>query len=257
VNIALFSDIHANLPALEAFFKDVDSRNPDVIYCLGDLVGYNIWPNEVVNEIRKRKIPTLAGNYDYGIGRMIDDCGCAYKTDHEKANGAISISYTNSIIQDEERKYLRTLPFNIRVEFRLNKDKLNLLFVHGSPRKINEYLFEDREEKSLLRIMEQAQADIMCFGHTHKPFHRILNSGTNVKKHFCHAVNIGSVGKPKDGNPQGCYVMLSISDNSSVFDKNSIKVDFIRFDYDIEKAAKAVEESPLPKEYAQMLRKGI
>ena len=104
--------------------------------------------------------------------------------------------------------------------------------------------------------MELVQADIMCFGHTHKPYHRILNSGTDVQNHFRHAVNIGSVGKPKDGNAQGCYVMLNISDISSVFDKNSIKVDIIRFDYDIEKAAKAVEESTLPKEYAQMLRKG-
>src|SRR5690554_4116522 len=75
MKIALFSDIHANLPALEAFFQDVEKRNVDSIYCLGDLVGYNIWPNEVVNEIRKRKIPTIAGNYDFGIGRMSNDCG--------------------------------------------------------------------------------------------------------------------------------------------------------------------------------------
>src|SRR5688572_33148003 len=96
--IALFSDIHANLPALEAFFKDVDPRKPDAIYCLGDLVGYNIWPNEVITEIRKRNIPTIAGNYDFGIGRTSDECGCAYKTDKEKEMGTVSISYTNSIV---------------------------------------------------------------------------------------------------------------------------------------------------------------
>ena len=257
MNIALFSDIHANLPALEAFFKDVDSRTPDTIYCLGDLVGYNIWPNEIVNEIRKRKIPTIAGNYDFGIGRMSDECGCAYKTEPEKDMGKISISFTNSIIKDAERKYLRTLPAHIKVEFQLNDDKLNLLLVHGSPRKINEYLFEDREEKSMLRIMEQADADIMCFGHTHKPYHRILNSQVEGKNHFRHAINIGSVGKPKDGNPQGGYAMLTINDYSSVTDKDSIKVEFIRFNYDIETAAKAVEDSPLPSEYADMLRKGF
>ena len=145
MNIALFSDIHANLPALQAFFIDVDSRNPDAIYCLGDLVGYNIWANEVVNEIKNRKIPTIAGNYDYGIGRMSNECGCAYKTDLEKDNGKISIAFTNSIMKDEQRAYLRTLPAHIKVEFQLNEDKLNLLLVHGSPRKINEYLFEDRE----------------------------------------------------------------------------------------------------------------
>ncbi len=257
MNIALFSDIHANLPALQAFFKDAESRNPDAIYCLGDLVGYNVWANEVVNEIRNRKIPTIAGNYDFGIGRMSNDCGCAYKTDREKDNGKISISFTNSIIGEEERNYLRTLPAHIKIEFQLNGDKLNLLLVHGSPRKINEYLFEDREEKSMLRIMEQADADILCFGHTHKPYHRILNSAVGGKNYFRHAVNIGSVGKPKDNNPQGGYVMLTINDNSSVLDKDSIQVEFIRFSYDVEAAAKAVEESPLPNEFANMLRNGI
>lgn len=256
MKIALFSDIHANLPALEAFFADVETKNPDSIYCLGDLVGYNIWANEVINEVRKRKIPTIAGNYDFGIGRMSNDCGCAYKTEPEKANGSVSISFTNSIMKDDERAYLRTLPAHIKVEFQLNEDKLNLLLVHGSPRKINEYLFEDREEKSMLRIMEQADADIMCFGHTHKPYHRILNSGIDGQDHFRHAINIGSVGKPKDSNPQGGYVMLTINDNSSILDKDSIQVEFIRFDYDIEKAAKAVEESILPNEYAKNLRRG-
>ena len=227
MKIVLFSDIHANLPALEAFFKDVDSRQPDAIYCLGDLVGYNIWPNEVINGIRKRKIPTIAGNYDFGIGRSSDDCGCAYKTDTEKDMGKVSISFTNSIVNEDERKYLRTLPAHIKVEFQLNDDKLNLLLVHGSPRKINEYLFEDREEKSLLRIMEQADADIMCFGHTHKPYHRTLNSDEENKNHFRHAINIGSVGKPKDNDKRGCYVVLTINDYSNSKVAESIGVEFI------------------------------
>ncbi len=257
MTIALFSDIHANLPALQAFFQDVEQRSPDYIYCLGDLVGYNIWPNEVVHEIRKRKIPTIAGNYDFGFGRMSNECGCAYKSDQEKNNGNVSISYTNSIMQSEERAYLRTLPAHLKIEFQLNDKKMNLLLVHGSPRKINEYLFEDREEKSMLRIMEQADADILCFGHTHKPYHRVLNSGVDEVNHFRHAINIGSVGKPKDGNPQGGYVVITINENSSVLDKESITVEFIRFNYDVEAAAKAVEDSPLPNAYAASLRNGI
>jgi len=254
MKIALFSDIHANLPALEAFFASVDQQKPDAIYCLGDLVGYNRWPNEVISAIRQRRIPTIAGNYDYGVGRTSDDCGCAYKTDEEKANGAVSISYTNKVVGDEERAYLRTLPAHIRVEFQLNQDKLNLLLVHGSPRRVNEYLFEDREEKSLLRIMEDANADIMCFGHTHKPYHRILPSVPDTQPHFRHAINIGSVGKPKDGDPRGCYVLLHIDDQSSTAERNSIRVEFIRFVYDVEKAAKAIEDSPLPQAFADALR---
>jgi predicted phosphodiesterase len=256
MKIALFSDIHANLPALQAFFKDVETRNTDAIYCLGDLVGYNIWPNEVIDEIRRRGIPTIAGNYDWGIGRSSDDCGCAYKTDEEKAMGKVSISYTNEVVKDEQRNYLRTLPAHIRLEYQLNDDKRNILLVHGSPRKVNEYLFEDREEKSMIRIMEQAEADILCFGHTHQPYHRILNTGSEGKDHFRHAINIGSVGKPKDKDPRGGYVILTINPDSNVTKAESVQVEFIRFDYDVETAAKAVEDSPLPNEYAAMLRNG-
>ena len=99
MKIALFSDIHANLPALKACFKSLDQQKPDFVYCLGDLVGYNIWPNEVINEIRQRNIPTIAGNYDQGVGIAGDDCGCAYKTDHDKSNGEQSIAYTNSVVK--------------------------------------------------------------------------------------------------------------------------------------------------------------
>jgi putative phosphoesterase len=253
MRIALFSDIHANLPALESCLKSMDGQASDAIYCLGDLVGYNVWPNEVINEIRRRGIPTIAGNYDQGIGLESDECGCAYKTEDEKGMGKISISFTNSMVKSSERAYLRTLPAHIKIEFQLNNDRLNLLLVHGSPRKINEYLFEDRDEKSLLRIMERADADVMCFGHTHKPYHRILSTKDN---HYRHAINIGSVGKPKDGNPRGCYAMLTLNAASSIRDRDAVQVEFIRFDYDVEMAAKAIEESDLPNEYADMLRKG-
>ena len=256
MKIALFSDIHANLPALQAVLADIDLKAPDVVYCLGDLVGYNVWPNEVVEEIRSRRIPTIAGNYDFGIGRGIDECGCAYKTEEEKANGKMSIAYTNEVVNSESRQYLRTLPAHLRVEFQLNDDRLDFLMVHGSPRKINEYLFEDREEKSLLRILRDAHADILCFGHTHKPFHRVLAYSEGVGKRYCHAINIGSVGKPKDGDPRACYAMLTVAGNANSTSKEAIKVEFIRVEYDVERAARAVEASRLPSVYATSLRQG-
>ncbi len=257
MRIALFSDIHANLPALESFFGSVEEQKPDMIYCLGDLVGYNIWPNEVIELIRAKGIPCIAGNYDFGIGRASDECGCAYKTDEEKAMGQVSISYTNSIMKEGNRKYLRSLPAHIRLEFQLNDDKMNLLLVHGSPRKINEYLFEDREDKSLIRMMKDVNAHIMCFGHTHKPYHKIMTSQNENTLHFLHAINIGSIGKPKDKDPRGGYVMLHINEQSSIVEIESVKVEFIRFEYDVEKAAQAVEGSPLPNGYAVMLRSGF
>jgi predicted phosphodiesterase len=104
------------------------------------------------------------------------------------------------------------------------------------------------------RIMQDADADILCFGHTHKPYHRILPAIIDDKPYYRHAINIGSVGKPKDGNPRGCYVLLHFHDYSTITDKDSIRVEFIRFDYDVEKAARGVEGSPLPNVFAEALR---
>ncbi len=167
------------------------------------------------------------------------------------------MAHTNSVIHNEERQYLRTLPAHIQLEYQLNNESLFLLMVHGSPRKINEYLFEDRQEKSMLRIMEKSHADLMFFGHTHKPFHRILEYEKEGIKTFRHAINTGSIGKPKDGDPRACYVMLSLDENSSKTKKESIHIEFIRLDYDIGRAALAIEQSPLPTPYAEMLRKAF
>jgi predicted phosphodiesterase len=264
MRIALFSDIHANLPALEAVLADIDRKCPDAVYCLGDLVGYNIWPNEVVNTIRRRGIPTIAGNYDYGIGRASDDCGCAYREEDEKAMGKVSIAYTNEVVGANERRYLRTLPTHIRVEFELGYDPAHLwqqqppftlLLVHGSPRKVNEYLFEDRPDRSLGRVLEGAGADILCFGHTHKPFYKVVSAEPEGQEtYWRHAINIGSVGKPKDGDPRACYVLLTIDETARRGSREGVKVEFVRVPYDVEKAAKAVEESILPNAYADMLR---
>ncbi len=255
IKIAFFSDIHANLPALEAVLEDIDLQKPDFVYCLGDLVGYNIWPNEVADIIRERGIPTLAGNYDEGIGLNSDDCGCAYKTDTEKANGAVSISFTNEIVNDDVRRYLRMLPRHLSMEFQNNGEQFNLLMVHGSPRKINEYLFEDRPEKSLVRILADANTDIMLFGHTHKPYHRKLSYDLEGQQAYRHAINIGSVGKPKDEDPRACYAFMTVDTSLSKFKPGAITVEFRRIEYDVVRAARAVEESPLPDAYAEALLK--
>ncbi|MEX2601985.1 MAG: metallophosphoesterase family protein, partial [Balneolaceae bacterium] len=149
--------------------------------------------------------------------------------------------------------YLRSLPAHMRIEFGVNCNPCNLLLVHGSPRKINEYLFEDRADKSLLRMMKKADAHIMAFGHTHKSYHKMTEDEDSAIRH---AINIGSVGKPKDGDPRACYVMLEWDGDLNLTDANDLAVEFIRVDYDVEKAAKAVEESPLPNPFADMLRNG-
>jgi hypothetical protein len=144
----------------------MDVLKPDAVYCLGDLVGYNVWPNEVINEIRRRGIPTIAGNYDRGIGLMSDECGCAYKTEGEKDMGKISIAFTNSLVKPQERAYLRTLPAQIRVEFGLNNDRLNLLLVHGSPRKINNIFLKKGMKRACLELWSRHTL-ILCASGIH------------------------------------------------------------------------------------------
>jgi predicted phosphodiesterase len=255
MTIAFFSDVHGNLPALHAVLADLNQRQPDMIFCLGDLVGYAPWPNEVVNEVRRRGIPTLAGNYDQGIGLNSSDCGCAYQTDTDKNLGAQSIAYTNSVVGDDERRYLRLLPKHLRLDFQDEPCTLSLLMVHGSPRRINQYLFEDFPEGSFLRLLEGAGADILLFGHTHKPYHRALPYKHEGETRYRHALNIGSVGKPKDGDARAAYLLLHLDQTTKLTDADSVRSELIRVEYDVEQAAVAVEASPLPNEYADMLRK--
>jgi putative phosphoesterase len=236
--ITVFGDIHANLPALEAVFADFGARGLSNLYCLGDLVGYGTFPNEVIALIRERAIPTIMGNYDQGVGNDSDDCGCAYTNPVSEALGKRSIAWSNQTTTPENKMFLRQLIDNIPLQL----GGFQVLLVHGSPRKINEYLFEDRPDASLERLLDMAQADVLVCGHTHLPYRRILPSGR-------HIVNAGSVGKPKDGDPRACYVTLRLQDQQ-------LAVEFIRTPYDVEAAAVAIEVSQMPHEYAAMLRSG-
>jgi putative phosphoesterase len=237
--ITIFGDIHGNLPALEAVLANMEERGlTDNRYCLGDLVGYGVWPNEVVEAIRQRQIPTIMGNYDQGVGHDSDDCGCAYRTPEARALGERSIAWSNAHTSAENKAYLRQLVEQIPLQL----GELKVLLVHGSPRRINEYLYEDRPESSLERLMDQAGADVLVCGHTHLPYHRQLASGR-------HVINAGSVGKPKDNNPDACYLVLSAQGRD-------LTVEFIRVPYDVERAAQAIEATDMPDEFAEMLRLG-
>ncbi|MCS6905780.1 MAG: metallophosphoesterase family protein [Bacteroidia bacterium] len=255
MHIALISDIHANLPALQATLEAINSYAPGAIYCLGDLVGYGPYPNEVIETIRKHTIPTLAGNYDYAIGRNSNDCGCAYKNEEEKTWGQNSIAYTNAAITAPNRQYLLRLPSQIQLVFHEEKHTYKILLVHGSPRKINEYLYEDRPENSFLRLLQQADCNILLCGHTHLPYYKKLWDPTTQS--YRYIINVGSVGKPKDGNPQACFVILNLDNWQKIIFDGALSIEFVRTPYDVEKIAQAIEQEPsLPNVYAQMLRKG-
>lgn len=234
--IAIFGDIHGNLSALDAVLADMDQRGLQTRYCLGDLVGYGTFPNEVVDRIRQLGIPTIMGNYDQGVGLSSDDCGCAYRTDEARALGEQSIQWTNEHTTDNNKAFLRALLDRIALKL----GGFDVLLVHGSPRKINEYLYEDQGDARFKRIFDQVQVDVLVCGHTHLPYHKILPDGQ-------HMINAGSVGKPKDGDPRAGYITLTAT-------ADTLKVEFIRVSYDVEATARAIEASTMPNVFADMLR---
>lgn len=261
MKIAVFSDIHGNLHALQAVLADIRRRGVDMVFCGGDLVGYGAFPNEVISLIRENQIPTIMGNYDQGIGNDSDDCGCAYRDELSKALGKRSIAWTREKVTAGNKAYLRNLPE--RISLVINGKKM--LMVHGSPRKINEYLFEDRPLGSITRFFESENVDIITCGHTHLPYIRdfIIEESleTVTDKDGQQTVrrkpggryilvNSGSVGKPKDGDSRAGYALLELDDFG-------LRYEIVRVEYEVEAAAGAVEQSGLPVEYAEMLRRAV
>jgi putative phosphoesterase len=205
------------------------------VICLGDLVGYGAFPNEVIERLRAEGIPTVMGNYDDGVGFDKEECGCAYTDPADIARGDRSLRWTQQVVTVENKAWLRTLPRELRFE----AEGKRILCVHGSPRRINEYLYEDRPERSLERMLAGLEADIVLCGHTHLPYQRSVG-GVDL-------INIGSAGKPKDGDSRACYALIELDDQ--------VRASFPRVEYEVEAAAKAVEATDLPHEFAEALRK--
>ena len=236
MRLAVLSDIHANLHALQAVLADVDRVGADALVCLGDLVGYGAYPNEVVDYVRLRGIQTVMGNYDVGVGFDLDDCGCVYRDPEEDRRGRQSLWWTRQSTVPDHKEYLRQLPMHIREEV----DGLRLLFVHGSPRRINEYLYADRPEATFEHIAQVAGCDVLFFGHTHLPYQKWVGRTLFV--------NTGSVGKPRDGDPRAGYVIVEFNHRP--------KVEFRRVTYDVAAASRALREAGLPPHFADLLENG-
>jgi putative phosphoesterase len=235
MKIAVFSDIHGNIFALEAVLKDIEKNHPDLAVCLGDLVGYNPFPNEVVQKIHSLGIPTIMGNYDQGVGFDLDDCGCAYRSSEEKAKGHISLSWTKKTLTPENKAFLR----NLLPRYEIKYSKHHLLFVHGSPRRINEYLFPDRPNSSFIHMMQKEEANVLICGHTHIPFVREVGT--------LKVINDGSVGLPKDGDWKACWVLIEIEEE--------VKANFQRSSYDRELLRAGYKRNPeLPFFAAELMK---
>lgn len=241
--IAIISDLHGNYHALQAVMERVDEENCDLVICTGDIVGYGARPNECADEIRRRNIPSIAGNHDHASLLLTD---ISNFNDIAKA----AVIWTKEVLSEENSAFLRQLPLTI-------KDQANnIFFVHASPK--------DPGEWNYILTMGEARINFhyfteqICFiGHSHQPF-IIENDSSNLacpskpeielREGMRYLVNVGSVGQPRDHNPEPCYVICDLENR---------RLSIRRTKYDLEGAQKAIIEAGLPRELADRLAHGM
>ena len=246
MKLALISDIHANLPALEAVLADIAARDGiAATYHLGDLVGYAPWPDETVALLREAQIAGIAGNYDSTVATDYKHCGCKYEDPRQEQLSHLSYEWTRRNVSPETKRFLGSLPFRLDVRVTGgHQSGPTLILVHGTPTLNTVYWTEDRPDGFCLKMAGLAGAkagDILAFGHTHKPWHRVVDG--------IHFVNTGSVGRPKDGDWRAGYVLLSVA-------PDTVNAEFVRVEYDVERAARGIAASTLPDDFANYLRTG-
>ncbi len=243
---ALLSDIHANLPALEAVLQDVaGQRDIAATYHLGDLVGYAPWPNEVVALLRDSHVAGIAGNYDSTVALDSAHCGCKSEDPRQEALAHLSYAWTRAHVRAETRRFLGALPFRLDVRpFGGHASGTTITLVHGTPTRNTVYWTEDRPAAFCSKMAAAVGArpgDVIACGHTHTPWHRVVDG--------IHFVNAGSVGRPKDGDWRAGYVILDVGGDG-------VRVEVRRVAYDVERTVQGIIESTLPDEFAAWLRTG-
>lgn len=245
VKLALISDIHANLPALEAVLDDIERRGDiDATYHLGDLVGYAPWPNETVSLIRAREIAGVCGNYDSTVAADYKHCGCKYEDPRQEELSHQSYAWTRATVDAGTKAFLGALPFRLDISIRGGHEGGGrIALVHGTPTMNTVYWTENRTDEFCLKMASLAglsAGDAIAFGHTHLPWHRTIEG--------IHFVNTGSVGRPKDGDWRAGYVTIDVG--------SELMIEFIRVAYDVDRAASAIGPSGLPAEFGEFLRTG-
>ncbi|HUK84694.1 MAG TPA: YfcE family phosphodiesterase, partial [Candidatus Acidoferrum sp.] len=227
VKIAVLSDIHANINALETVVRDAEERGASLFVNAGDSIGFGPCPNKVVEWVCEKNILSILGNYDVEVieGKTKD-----------KSQKNIAYRFAKKELSKSNVNYLNSLP----MERRLEVAGKNLLITHGSPESMEEHIYSDTPIERLKTLAETAKAEIIIVGHSHEQFWRQVNGVSFV--------NPGSVGRPGDGNPQTGYAILSF---------NPFKVELLRLDYDVTYAAEALRKKRLPQSFAQMLLQGV
>ena len=253
---AVISCLHANLAAVEAVLEDIDRQGIETITCLGDLVGYGPQPNEVVQLVRERAIPTCQGCWDEDIIDGLNACECSYPSQLAERRGHRAHHWTAEQMTDENKAFLASLPMTLR------RDRL--LFVHGSPNSQHEYLLPDMSAFAALERVETAGADTLFCGHTHQPYVRELRQGSirvkvqqrdqgapteqELELPMRRIVNAGSVGEPRHGSTKATYV---------IHNDNTGEVTIREVDYDVAKTCRAIVDAGLPEVFAWRLSHGF
>lgn len=238
MKIVALGDIHGNIEALRSAYEAAQEHGPDRIYHLGDLGGYAPFVNEVVDFLIEKGIQGVQGNYDYNVAADSEHCGCKYEDPLLAELSTESFEWTKKHSSDRSREYMAGLP----PEIRLDAEGRRVAIFHATPHKNNLYWFEEREERFFLQMAEKADADIMIYGHTHKPYRKDMDGRVFI--------NAGSVGKPKDGDPRTCVAIIDIL-------SERVDSEFVRVPYDIERVASAIRESGLPSVFADTLIKAV
>jgi len=230
LRIAVLSDIHSNLDALDAVMRDLPTV--DNIFCLGDLVGYGPQPNEVIAELQRvQPIVVLLGNHDSSI-LTGDTAGLA-------AHAELAVKWTRKVIGKAELQYLSSLEPSGRLEL----SEIAIALFHGSPRDpISDYVYPNSPKSMFEDLLGKAGADVVMLGHTHMPM-QYLSTGKLL-------ANPGSVGQPRDGDPRASYAILTLSGSLRSFEIR-------RVEYDVEAVAEKITESGLPGYLADRLYVGL
>jgi putative phosphoesterase len=211
---------------------------PDTIYHLGDLGGYAPFVNEVVDFLIEHGIEGVQGNYDEAVANDREHCGCRAEEPLQEEMAHRSFVWTKEHVSPKSKAYMTGLP----TEIKFTAEGKTIWLFHATPNKNNLYWFEDRPEKFFLEMAQKGDAEIMVYGHTHKPYRKDMGG-----KIF---INAGSVGKPKDCDTRACVALVEITQQQTV------KTEFLRVSYDIEKVASAIIKSGLPAYFADKLREG-
>jgi len=233
--IALLSDIHGNLPALEAVLDNAACEGVAEIWNLGDMLGYAPFPNEVLRRLHKIGAVSIIGNYDR---KVLDFAHKRQEWKRRKPPAKyIAFQWNDAHLENRGRRLLRSLPEQVRRAV----GSLDVLMVHGSPASIDELLGSNTPQQRLAELARLAQADVVVCGHSHDPFARRVGQTWFA--------NPGSVGRPEGGDWRASYAILE-------FSGGEMKVDHRRVPYDIDRVARAVHAAGLPKEFVDVFRKG-